>query len=104
MHIVFNMFGLFIFGREVEDRYGRFEFLRFYLATIVFGGLIWLLTDRASVGAPGVLLVLLAALLAVVLLNMLNNPHREVLLLWDPSNECVGFRIDLSLERCHSEQ
>jgi len=38
-HILFNMLGLFIFGRTVEARLGRNEFLRFYLIAIIVGGL-----------------------------------------------------------------
>jgi membrane associated rhomboid family serine protease len=81
MHIVFNMLGLFIFGREIEDRYGRWEFLRFYLVTVVFGGFVWLLTQTGLsvqngpplVGASG-------AVVGIVVLNILNNPRRELLL------------------------
>ncbi len=31
-HLLFNMVGLYVFGRDVELRMGRMEFLRFYLA------------------------------------------------------------------------
>ncbi len=40
-HILFNMLGLFVFGRPVEQRLGRHEYLRFYLAAVVVGGLIY---------------------------------------------------------------
>jgi len=40
-HIFFNMVGLYCFGRRLEERYGRREFLRFYLAAIVVGFAIW---------------------------------------------------------------
>src|SRR5438128_2401129 len=33
-HILFNMLGLYIFGRPLEERYGRREFLRFYLTAV----------------------------------------------------------------------
>lgn len=39
-HLAFNMLGLFIFGRTVEPRMGRTEYLRFYLVAIVLGGLV----------------------------------------------------------------
>lgn len=41
MHILMNMYGLFLFGREVEHKYGRYEFLWMYLAAIVFSNLGW---------------------------------------------------------------
>jgi membrane associated rhomboid family serine protease len=40
-HVFLNMFGLYIFGRSLEDRLGRREFLRFYLIAIVVGFIVW---------------------------------------------------------------
>src|SRR5262245_54584166 len=39
-HILFNMLGLYCFGMPLEERYGRREFLRFYLAAIVLGNIV----------------------------------------------------------------
>jgi membrane associated rhomboid family serine protease len=80
-HILFNMYGLFVFGREVEDRYGRWEFLRFYLVTIVVGGIVWLSLVNTSLGQAGVLLGASGAVAGVVILFVANNPRREVLLM-----------------------
>ena len=61
-HVAFNMLGLFVFGRMLEQRLGRFEFLRFYLVSIFARGCGWfshLLGDRcagagsAVIGASG---------------------------------------------------
>src|SRR5206468_8405 len=40
-HILFNMLGLYCFGMPLEDRYGRREFLRFYLIAVVLGFIVW---------------------------------------------------------------
>jgi len=40
-HILFNMLGLYCFGMPLEERYGRREFLRFYLIAIVLGFIFW---------------------------------------------------------------
>jgi membrane associated rhomboid family serine protease len=40
-HILFNMIGLYCFGVPLEQRYGRNEFLRFYLVAIVLGTIVW---------------------------------------------------------------
>ncbi len=40
-HILFNMFSLYFLGRNVEDKYGKWEFFRFYMASIVVCGLVW---------------------------------------------------------------
>lgn len=44
-HIGFNMFLLWMFGRIIEERLGRREFLFFYLVAIVFSGLVWFVGD-----------------------------------------------------------
>jgi membrane associated rhomboid family serine protease len=40
-HIFFNMLGLYCFGMPLEEKYGRREFLRFYLVAIVLGFIGW---------------------------------------------------------------
>src|SRR6187200_889891 len=37
-HIVFNMIALWFFGRTVEYRYGKREYLTFFLASIIVAG------------------------------------------------------------------
>ncbi len=80
-HILFNMFGLFVFGRQVEQRYGKAEFLRFYCVALLFSGLCWLLwvtaagrSNASIVGASG-------AVVAVTMLFVFNFPRERVLLL-----------------------
>jgi membrane associated rhomboid family serine protease len=46
-HVGLNMFMLWMFGRVIELRLGRLEFLWFYLAAIVFSGLAWLGIENA---------------------------------------------------------
>ena len=79
-HILFNMFGLFVFGRPVEQRYGKAEFLRFYGVALVFSGLCWLLwvtatgrLDSSIVGASG-------GVVAVTMLFVFNFPREKLLL------------------------
>ena len=40
-HLFWNMFSLAMFGNMLEQHYGRREFLRFYLVSILLGGLFW---------------------------------------------------------------
>ena len=80
-HILFNMLGLFFLGRIVEQRYGRKEFLWFYMVTIVLGSISWCVINRiqglpanvALVGASG-------AITGVVMLFALNFPRQTILL------------------------
>jgi membrane associated rhomboid family serine protease len=39
-HLIINMFGIYIFGRPVEERLGKAAFLKLYLASGVLGGLL----------------------------------------------------------------
>jgi membrane associated rhomboid family serine protease len=78
-HILWNMVALYFFGYEIENAYGRKEFLRFYLVTAVFAAVVWNLVNRFAgtnsasvVGASG-------AITGVVLLYALNFPQRRVL-------------------------
>ena len=45
LHILFNMFALWMFGREVEGIYGRYEFLRLYLTLVVLTSLSWVTVE-----------------------------------------------------------
>ncbi len=75
------MFTLWMFGRDIEAKYGSKEFLRLYLFLVVAAGLIWAVINRlhgtpdgaSVVGASG-------AVVGVVMLYALNFPHRQVLL------------------------
>ncbi|MCA9268090.1 MAG: rhomboid family intramembrane serine protease [Planctomycetales bacterium] len=40
-HLLLNMFMLWMFGRHVEARLGKWEFLRFYLAAVIVGNLVF---------------------------------------------------------------
>lgn len=86
-HLAFNMLGLFIFGRAVESRMGRSEYLRFYLVAVVIGGLVASLTATlpalaqgdglpagSTIGASG-------AVMAVTILFAFYFPHATILLM-----------------------
>lgn len=57
MHVIFNMWGLAIFGDNVEDRLGHFKYLVFYLACGLGAGITHLVFNFGSrvptVGASG---------------------------------------------------
>jgi membrane associated rhomboid family serine protease len=80
-HIALNMLGLFFFGRDVEQRYGRREYLIFYLAAIVVAGLVWTIAEIPS-GGRGVAIGASGGVTAVVILFALNFPYRTVLFMF----------------------
>lgn len=81
-HIIGNMLGLFFLGNEIEQLYGRRQFLRMYLTAIVGCGILWALTE-AVLGqrSPSLLIGASGAVTAVVILFALNFPRRMILLM-----------------------
>jgi membrane associated rhomboid family serine protease len=79
-HILFNMIAFWFFGRPVEQRYGRREFLAFFLTAIVVAGLAWVLGEYLADGAQGSASMLGASggIAAVLLLFALNYPRQYV--------------------------
>lgn len=80
-HILLNMFALWMFGREVEYRYGQREFLAFYLAAIVVAGVVWTLAEIPSQFAS-VMMGASGGVTAVLILFALNFPHQTVLFMF----------------------
>jgi hypothetical protein len=78
MHIIGNMWSLWIFGDNVEDRLGRGGFLLFYLLSGIAAGAVHIVTNPAStvptVGASG-------AIAGVMGAYLLLFPHSTVLTL-----------------------
>jgi membrane associated rhomboid family serine protease len=74
-HILFNMFGLWLFGSDVETIYGRAEFLRLYLVTIVLAGLAWVLSTLAA-DSSGVLLGASGGVMGMMMLFVMHFPRR----------------------------
>lgn len=75
LHILFNMFGLWTFGKPVEQLYGSTRFAWFYLTAIVFSGLFWSLIEAATPGPGGAVVGASGGVVAVVILFALNFPH-----------------------------
>lgn len=105
-HILFNMLGLYFLGQNVEAKYGKWEFFRFYMICVVFCGVVWAIlrggaAGQAVLGASGAvtgvsmlfvfsfpnatlhlygLIPVKAWLLGIgiVVLNLLGNPNSGV--------------------------
>ena len=84
LHLGFNMYLLWGFGRQVEARLGPREFTLFYLAAAIAGGVAFTLLDALfpvgpenavslCVGASG-------AVMGVLTLLALTRPHEQILL------------------------
>jgi hypothetical protein len=65
----------------VESRYGRNEFVRIYLTTLVVGGVVWALVNQIEGGHPlSTVYGASGAVAGVVILFALNFPNRTILL------------------------
>jgi membrane associated rhomboid family serine protease len=78
LHIVFNMIFLWWFGSDVEDLYGFREFLTFYLAAAVVGGLAFVAAVEADLSKAAPMLGASGAVTAVLLLCALHYPTRII--------------------------
>ncbi len=82
-HIVFNMLTLFFLGRDVEEWYGTREFIRLYLAMLVFSAMVWAVTTRlVDPLQPSQLFGASGAIAGVVVLYALNFPKRILLFMF----------------------
>jgi rhomboid protease GluP len=62
LHIAFNMYALFIFGRGIESRYGHARFVLLYFLSAYAGNVLsFLLTANASLGASTAIFGLIGA-------------------------------------------
>jgi membrane associated rhomboid family serine protease len=78
-HVGWNMFELWLFGRDVEAIYGRKEFLRLYLSLIVLSSLVWVISATAM-HHSGPMLGASGAVVGVMILYILHFPTRTFLL------------------------
>lgn len=83
-HVGFNMYGLWLFGRDVEAVRGRKEFLWVYLALVVVAGLGWAVINAATTGWPGPMIGASGAVTGIMVLFVCHFPHRKFMLLFIP--------------------
>ena len=76
-HLIMNMVGLYFLGRTVESHYGRLEFYRIYLISMLVCGIVWLLKAQIF-AATGGMLGASGAVLCVSMLFVFNFPTARV--------------------------
>jgi membrane associated rhomboid family serine protease len=83
-HIAFNMFGLYIFGRDVEDVVGHARLLLLYVASVVAGGIVQIAVLLASspMGYPTI--GASAGVFGLLVSYAVLFPQRRVILLFPP--------------------
>ena len=95
IHIVFNMYALYILGKEIENYYGKIKFLFIYLVSAIVGSLISLIFNESgiSAGASGAIFGLMGSLLyfGYNYRNILNNAITRQILPLIGINLLIGF-------------
>jgi len=79
-HILLNMWMLWLFGRGIEQLYGRWNFLAFYLAAGITAGALYVLTSYIR-GTPNGALGASGAVIGTVVLYAFHFP-RQKLYIW----------------------
>ena len=82
-HILFNMWGLYIFGGIVAPRLGGRAFLALYLSTGLLGNILWLASAWGS-GIPAILCGASGAVMGVTAAAAVMAPETPMLLLFIP--------------------
>jgi len=83
LHLAFNMYGLWMFGSELERVWGPRRLLQYYVVSVLVGGVVQLIvaTDAPvpypTVGASG-------GLFGLLLGYAMLFPHRTIMLLFPP--------------------
>lgn len=104
IHLVVNMYSLFIVGRQIENNFGKVRLLIIYFISALSGGLLSaLFSDGISIGASGAIFGLLGALLyfglhfRLYLTDALISKIIPIIIL----NLLIGFTVTGIDNACH---
>jgi membrane associated rhomboid family serine protease len=84
MHLAFNMFALWMFGRELEVMMGSKRFLTYYLVCVVGAGCIQLLVAAWQGGPPYPTVGASGGVFGILLAYGMTFPNRMVMLVFPP--------------------
>jgi rhomboid protease GluP len=96
MHLLVNMYSLYILGKDVEFIFGRFKYCLIYLAAGVLGNIAsFALSSSISVGASGAIFGLLGALLylGIVYREVVSTRFTADIMTMILANIAFGFMV-----------
>ncbi|HCF96987.1 MAG: rhomboid family intramembrane serine protease [Verrucomicrobiota bacterium] len=82
LHILFNGYVIYVFGRTVEMRLGRAGLFRLFFGSVVGGALLWLLISGRS--STGYVLGASAGAYGLIVAYATLNPNRMLMLVFPP--------------------
>ena len=104
VHLITNMYSLYIIGSQIENNYGKLKFIFIYLVSALTGGLFSaLFNNNISIGASGAIFGLLGALVyfgfhfRLYLSDALKTRIIPVILI----NLLIGFMVTGIDNACH---
>ncbi len=104
VHLITNMYSLYIIGSQIENNYGKLKFIFIYLVSALTGGLLSaLFNNNISIGASGAIFGLLGALMyfgfhfRLYLSDALKTRIVPVILI----NLLIGFMVTDIDNACH---
>lgn len=104
VHLITNMYSLYIIGSQIENNYGKLKFIFIYLVSALTGGLLSaLFNNNISIGASGAIFGLLGALVyfgfhfRLYLSDALKTRIVPVILI----NLLIGFMVTGIDNACH---
>jgi len=83
-HIFFNMFGLWMFGSDIERLMGSKRFLIYFLTCVVGAGIVQLVVGALATGPYAVTVGASGGVFGILLAYGLAFPNRTVMLLFPP--------------------
>jgi membrane associated rhomboid family serine protease len=95
--ILWNMLGLYFFGKAVEEIYGPREFIRIYLMLVIVSALTWLGVD-AWTGFPGIYQGAFGAVTGLLILFCLHYPKQSVIFIFVPMPAWVLGAIFIGID------
>jgi len=83
VHLIFNMFMLWMFGRELELMMGQRRFLTYYMTTVVGAGIVQLIVTGLQ-GSPYPVVGASGGVFGLLLAFGMAFPNRMIMLLFPP--------------------
>lgn len=83
-HLFFNMFGLFMFGPDIERLFGPRRFAVYYFVCVIGAALMHLIVMSASNLPPAPMVGASGGLMGVLLAYAMAFPQRQLMLLFPP--------------------
>ena len=81
-HVFFNMMALYVFGPDLEQRFGRNKFILFYLVCGATGGILYTILAAIGILGVGTLVGASGAVLGLIAASAILTPNRQITIMF----------------------